>query len=171
MRGGALVLLLDRLFRGIALSAGLAVIVMVLVICYGVAARDLFRLSDTWVTDLTTYLMGYMTFVGTATLAWQGRHVKIEIAEHVFGARGKRVLSIAAGLISTIVAVTLFWLSAAFWQDAWESGERSWGMLSIPLWIPYLSLLVGGALLAVAQIVRLALALRGAAAPDMDSGR
>ena len=61
-----LVLLLDRLFNGIALSVGCSVILTVLVVSYGVLAREVFKLSDTWVTDVTTYLMGYMTFVGTA---------------------------------------------------------------------------------------------------------
>ena len=103
-------------------------------------ARDVFRLSDVWVTDVTTYLMDYMTFVGSATLAWQRRHVKIDVLGHFVGRSAKRLLGLAAGLITTVVAVALLWLSADFWWDAWQSDEHSWGMLSIPLWIPYLSL-------------------------------
>lgn len=152
-----LALLLDRLFNGIALSVGCSVILTVLVVSYGVLAREVFKLSDTWVTDVTTYLMGYMTFVGTAPLAWHGRHLKVDVLGHLLGARARRVQEIVSCLIVTLVSLALAWLSIGFWLDAWQSGERSWGMLSLPLWIPYLSLGLGSLLLALAQVIRLIL--------------
>jgi TRAP-type C4-dicarboxylate transport system permease small subunit len=165
-----LVRALDLFFHAITLSVGVSVILTVGVICYGVAAREVFGLSDLWVTDVTTYLMGYMTFVGAATLAWQGRHLKIDILEHFVGPGGRRALAAVSCLIVTSVSLTLLRLSADFWLDAWDSGERSWGMLSVPLWIPYLSLFAGSLLLTLAQVVRLATVLRGGAqAPSASS--
>ncbi len=155
-----LVKALDGLFHAIALSVGVVVILTVAVISYGVLARDVFGLSDVWVTDVTTYLMGYMTFVGAATLAWQGRHLKIDILGHYLEPRARRALALVSCAIVTSVSLALLWLSAGLWWDAWDSNERSWGMLSVPLWIPYLSLFAGCALLALAQVVRLALLLR-----------
>jgi TRAP-type C4-dicarboxylate transport system permease small subunit len=148
---------LDRVSDGIALSVGGAVILMVGVISYGVLAREVFKLSDVWVTDITTYLMGYMTFVGTACLAWQGRHLKIDVLGHMLGERALRVQGIVSCVIVTFVALVVAWLAVSFWWDAWDSGERSWGMFSIPLWVPYLSLLVGSVLTACAQLVKLGL--------------
>ena len=150
---------LDKLFHGIALSVGVAVILTVAVISYGVLAREVFKLSDVWVTDVTTYLMGYMTFVGTATLAWQNRHLKVDVLDHYLKPRARRVLGVISCSIVTCVSLVLLWLTANFWFDAWDSNERSWGMLSIPLWIPYLSLFGGTVLLSFAQIVRLAMLL------------
>jgi TRAP-type C4-dicarboxylate transport system permease small subunit len=154
---------LDRLFHGISLSVGVAVILTVGVISYGALAREVFGLSDVWVTDVTTYLMGYMAFVGMATLAWQGRHLKIDILGHFLGRPARRVLARVSGVITTCVSLVLLWLCGNFWWDAWDSNEHSWGMLSMPLWIPYLSLFVGSFLLALAQIVRLVVPL---AQPD-----
>jgi TRAP-type C4-dicarboxylate transport system permease small subunit len=147
--------LLDALFYGIILSIGAVVVLMVLVISYGVVAREVFKLSDTWITDLTTYLMGYMTFVGSAALAWRGRHVKIDAIGHFLSPQTRQALAMVASAAVTGVSVALVWLTGAFWSDAWDSGEQSWGMLSMPLWIPYLSLVVGSALLTVANAVRL----------------
>jgi len=152
-----LVRLLDGLFHVIALSVGLSVILTVAVVSYGVLAREVFKLSDVWVTDVTTYLMGYTTFVGAVPLAWQGRHLKVDVLSHHLGPRAKYALAIISGVIVAFVALVLAWLSGNFWLDAWESGERSWGMLSLPLWIPYLSLGAGSLLFALAQLVRLAL--------------
>jgi TRAP-type C4-dicarboxylate transport system permease small subunit len=98
--------------------------------------------------------MGYMAFVGMATLAWQGRHLKIDILGHFLAPPARRVLARVSGAITTCVSLVLLWLCGNFWWDAWDSNEHSWGMLSMPLWIPYLSLFAGSFLLALAQIVR-----------------
>ena len=147
----------DTFFRRLGMSVGIVVVAMVLMISYGVLAREVFKFSDVWVTEGTTYLMGYMTFVGAAALAWQGRHLKVDVLQHYIGPRARLVLDGMTGLVIAVVALALCALAAAFWWDAWITHERSWGMLSLPLWIPYLSLLVGSVLLALAQLARLAL--------------
>jgi TRAP-type C4-dicarboxylate transport system permease small subunit len=146
---------LDVFCRGVALSVGAAVIATVLVISYGVLAREALHLSDVWVTEVTTYLMAYMTFVGTAALAWQGRHLKVDVVSAHLGERGKRVLACVSTLIVTAVALAIARLAIDFWWDAWTSNERSWGMFSLPLWIPYSGFLAGMILLCIAQVTRL----------------
>lgn len=146
---------LDIFCRGVALSVGAAVIATVLVISYGVLAREVFHFSDVWVTEVTTYLMAYMTFVGTAALAWQGKHLKVDVLSAHLGNKGRRVLAFVSTAIMTVVALVIVQLAFDFWWDAWDSGERSWGMFSLPLWIPYSGFLAGMVLLCIAQIVRL----------------
>jgi TRAP-type C4-dicarboxylate transport system permease small subunit len=147
---------LDVFCKGVALSVGVAVLATVAVISYGVLAREALHLSDVWVTEVTTYLMAYMTFVGMAALAWQSRHLKVDVLSHHLSEGGKRVLAVVSTLIVTAVALVIAVLAVQFWWDAYTSGERSWGMFSLPLWIPY-SCLAGGALLfAFVQLVRLA---------------
>ncbi len=155
----AVVRAVDALFRALTLSVGVVVVATVVVISYGVLAREVLHRSDVWVTESTTYLMGYMTFVGSAALAWQGRHLKVDVVAHFIGPAARHALEIVSAVVVTLVALTLLWLGWTFWWDAWTSGEKSWGMLSIPLWIPYLSLFVGAILLVVAQVVRLMLLL------------
>jgi TRAP-type C4-dicarboxylate transport system permease small subunit len=146
---------LDVFCRGVALSVGAAVIATVLVISYGVLAREMLHFSDVWVTEVTTYLMAYMTFVGTAAIAWQGKHLKVDVLSAHLGTQGKRVLACFSTVIVTVVALVVLRLAIDFWWDAWDSGERSWGMFSLPLWIPYTGFLAGMLLLCIAQIVRL----------------
>lgn len=147
---------LDVFCKGVALSVGVAVIATVAVISYGVLAREALHLSDVWVTEVTTYLMAYMTFVGMAALAWQSRHLKVDVLSHHLGEGGKRALAVVSALIVTAVALAIAVLAVQFWWDAYTSGERSWGMFSLPLWIPYSCLAVGALMLAFVQLVRLA---------------
>lgn len=139
------------------MSVGVVVVLTVAVISYGVVSREVLHLSDVWVTESTTYLMGYMTFVGSAALAWQGRHLKVDVLQHFLGSRARHALEVVSCVVVTAVALALCWLGFTFWWDAWTSGEKSWGMLSIPLWIPYASLFAGNVLLVLAQLVRLLL--------------
>lgn len=146
---------LDALCRGVAFSVGATVIATVLVISYGVLAREVLHLSDVWVTEVTTYLMAYMTFVGSAALAWQGRHLKVDVISAHLGEKGQRMLACVSTVIETAVALVLARLVVDFWLDAWTGGEQSWGMLSLPLWIPYSGFLAGVLLLSIVQITRL----------------
>lgn len=146
---------LDVFFKGVELSVGMAVIATVAVISYGVLAREALHLSDVWVTEVTTYLMAYMTFVGMAALAWQSRHLQVDVLGHCVGEGARRVLAFLSALIVTAVALVVAVLALEFWWDAWTSGERSWGMFSLPLWIPYLCLAAGTVMLVCAQLARL----------------
>ncbi|SDD31627.1 TRAP transporter small permease [Paraburkholderia lycopersici] len=155
--------LLDLFYKGVELSVGMTVIATVGVISYGVLAREVLHLSDVWVTEVTTYLMAYMTFVGTSALAWQSRHLQVDVLGHCVGARARRVLAFASALVVAAVALVVAVLAVEFWWDAWTSGERSWGMFSLPLWIPYLCLVAGSVMLVLAQLSRLlAIAVTGA---------
>ncbi|WP_206956941.1 TRAP transporter small permease [Trinickia acidisoli] len=147
---------LDAFFRGVELSVGMTVLATVATISYGVLARDVLRLSDVWVTEVTTYLMAYMTFVGSAALAWKSRHLHVDVAGHWLKEGPRRALTFVSTLIVTVVALVIARLAVDFWWDAWTSGERSWGMFSLPLWIPYLCLVAGTVMLVIAQLVRLA---------------
>ena len=144
----------DGLTQAVAISVGLAVLSMVAIIVYGVVAREVFHRSDIWVTATTTYIMAYITFVGSCTLAWRNRHLRVDVLSHFAGARLGRPLDAATTAIATVAALVMAWLSASFWHDAWATGEQDWGMFSIQLWIPYLSLLVGTILLAAILALR-----------------
>ena len=147
--------LLDAFFHGVELSVGLAVLATVAIISYGVLAREALRLSDVWVTEMTTYLMAYMTFVGSAALAWSSRHLHVDVIGHWLKEGPRRRLAVVSALSVAVVACVITRLAIDFWYDAWSSGERSWGMFSLPLWIPYLCLVAGSGVLVIAQIVRL----------------
>jgi len=49
----------------------------------------------------------------------------------------RAVLAWTADLVVLVVVVLLAWLSAQFWWEAFESGEKSWGLFEVALWIPY----------------------------------
>jgi TRAP-type C4-dicarboxylate transport system permease small subunit len=149
--------LVDRLCAFVGMTAGLAAFAIAVLVAYSVVAREFFRASEFGITDISTYLMAYITFVGAAYGIWAGAHVGVHILTGHLRGGSRTAVSIVANALLTAVAAVFAWVSIGFWIDAWDSGERAWGTFSIPLWIPYSSMLVGTTLFLVLQIARMAL--------------
>ena len=139
VKGGLYAALVDA--SGI--SVGLATFLIGIFVSYDVVTRTLFRMSNSWVTELTMYLMAYIAFVGAAYALREGAHVSVDmLLQRVSSGAARRLKFIADTLMALIVA-TLTWLSFRFFLDAWSSNEMSDTLLSVHLWIPYLSFFVG----------------------------
>lgn len=148
--------LLDRISGFVGMTAGVASFVIAVLVAYSVISREIFHTSESGIADISTYLMAYITFVGAAYALWEGGHVSVNLLTAHLHGRARVAVTGMANVLLTAVAAVFAWLSFAFWQDAWSSGERAWGTLSIPLWIPYASLFVGALLFLIVQIARIA---------------
>jgi TRAP-type C4-dicarboxylate transport system permease small subunit len=131
------------------ISVGVATFFIGILVTYDVIARAVFRLTNSWITEVTMYLMGYITFVGAAYALQAGAHVAVDMFLEKVSFKVKWLLILASDFILLVVAVELTWLSLQLYFDAWTSNELSDTSLSINLWIPYLSFLAGMALLLV----------------------
>ncbi|HSN19044.1 MAG TPA: TRAP transporter small permease [Usitatibacter sp.] len=147
----------DRLCAFIGITVGIAAFAIALLVGYSVVARELFHASEFGITDVSTYLMAYITFVGAAYGIWAGAHVGVHIITHRLRGRPRTAVSFVANALLTAVAGVFAWVSAGFWVDAWSSGERAWGTFSVPMWIPYSSMLAGTMLFLLLQLARMLL--------------
>lgn len=141
----------------IAMTTGMASFIISILVVYSVVARELFYVSENGVSEISTYLMTYITFVGAAFGLWEGAHVSVRLLIARLQGQKRTITLLLANVLVAALAVLLTWLAAVFWVDAWHSGERAWGTLSIPLWIPYSTLLFGNAAFLLVQIIRIAL--------------
>ena len=142
------------------ISVGVATICIGIFVTYDVIARAVFRLTNSWVTEVTMYLMGYITFVGAAYALKTGAHVAVDMLLQKVSFEARRILVLAVDFILIVVVVELAWLSFQFFFDAWISNELSDTLLSVKLWIPYLSFFVGMALLLVVIVMQTVAHLR-----------
>lgn len=162
----------EAVLRGSGLSVGAAAFLIGVFVTYEVLIRELAHQSEAWVTEVTTYLMGYITFVGAAYTLYEGAHVSVDVFVNQMSAGTRRLLRVVSDGVVIAVLGTLTWLSIEFWWDAWSTGERSPSLLSVPLWLPYLFFTVGMAWLLVTQIALSALAfLKRERESDIPPGR
>ncbi len=139
------------------MTVGLAAFAIAMLVVYSVVAREAFHASEFGISDISTYLMAYITFVGAAYGIWVGAHVGVHLVTSRLHGSARVAVSFVANALLTVLSAVFAWLATAFWLDAWRSGERAWGTLSIPLWIPYSSMAAGAVLFLVLQLARMAL--------------
>jgi TRAP-type C4-dicarboxylate transport system permease small subunit len=147
----------DRLSAFVGMTVGLAAFAIALLVAYSVVARQFFHASEFGITDISTYLMAYITFVGAAYGVWSGAHVGVHLLTSRLHGRTRDAVSLFANAVLAILSAVFAWLAWTFWLDAWRSGERAWGTLSVLLWIPYSSMCAGSVLFLALQLARMTL--------------
>lgn len=148
-------LFIERLAGLVVASTGLAAAVIAASVCYGVFMRSVLGYSVIWVEEVSAYLIGYIVFVGMGAALYQGAHVEVDFLLVSLKGRAASRLRLFCDLAVLLLAGVLVALSWGYWHDAFTSGERSVSMLSVPLWIPYLTFLAGSVLLFAFQAARL----------------
>jgi TRAP-type C4-dicarboxylate transport system permease small subunit len=136
------------------ISVGVATFFIGVFVTYDVIARTVFGQTNSWITEVTMYLMGYITFVGAAYALKAGAHVAVDILVQQVSIKMQRMLFLAADFVLSVVVLLLTWLSFQFLRDAWVSNELSDTLLSVRLWIPYFSFFSGMVLLLVVTFMQ-----------------
>ena len=72
-------LILDRLNSAMAWSAAVAILFMMFAISYAVMMRYVWNKPVPWIVEISSYLMLYITFLGTAWLQRKGGHVEVDL--------------------------------------------------------------------------------------------
>ena len=119
------------------LLVGVAAFAIALLVTYEVVARTFFASTTGWVNDVSEYLMGLIAFGGAAYALAEGAHVGVDLVVTRVSPGVRRVLAWLTDVVVLVVVGLLAWLSAQFWWDAYDSGETSWGLFQVALWIPY----------------------------------
>ncbi len=136
-------------------AVGLTAFVIALLVSYEVLVRTLFGASSGWVHDVAAYLMGLITFLGAGYALAEGAHVGVDVVVERVSPVARRVLTLISDVVILAVVAVLVWLSCQFWWDAYASGEKSWGLFEISLWIPYSSFALGMIWLLLIQLLRM----------------
>lgn len=130
------------------IAAGM-IAVGVLVVCHMVFVRYVLNHSTIWQTDLTTYLLIGATFIGSPYVLMTRGHVNVDVVPYYAKPRARRLLAVVAGGMTLAFALVLTVLTFNLWKEAWDQNWVSDTMWRSRLWIPYLAMPVGLALLAL----------------------
>lgn len=140
---------LDMLNELTGLSVGAMALLMAIFVTYDIILRYLMNTPSMWVTEVSTYMMGYITFMGAAYALSEGAHVGVDLLAARVGIKARKGLEIVANMINFLVIALFIWVSLGFWWEAYKSYERSWGVLSVPLAFPYFFFPMGMVLLLI----------------------
>lgn len=144
--------------------SALALLLATGVTLHAVLGRYFLGVPTVWQTELSIYLLMFVTFVGAAYGLRHHAHVGVDLVVERLPLRAQLVMRIIAAIGALAVILVVLWTATLFWWEAVEGGFRSATAWRAPLSIVYAILPLGMLLVAlqyVAFIIEGVNALRG----------
>ena len=146
---------LDFLNSVMAGIAATMMIFMMLAISYSVVMRYLFNRPVAWIVEISSYLMLYITFLGTAWLLRKEGHVEIDLFTSHLSHKQKAVLRSVTSVGGATVGFVLTWKGALITIDYFRRGVMAMDILNTPQYLLMAIIPIGGFLLMIEFILRI----------------
>jgi len=135
--------LIDGVSRTTGILSALALLVMTAVVCYEVISRYVFNEPTYWGSDIATYILVGMTFLGLAEAQRLDDHVRVELLLSRMVPQRRRHWEIFANWLGLLFVLFAGWQMASFNVQEYLNDTRDWGLLATPQWIPELAVSLG----------------------------
>ena len=112
---------LDKIIDTFAFLAGILLAFILASVSIEVSMRYFLNRPLQWVIELTEYALLYITFLGTAWVLKQERHISVDVFLVLFGERIRAALGILSSLIGIVVCLLLVWFG---FETAWDHHVR-----------------------------------------------
>jgi TRAP-type C4-dicarboxylate transport system permease small subunit len=109
--------------------------------------RFVLNASTVWQTEAVIYLVIAATLIGLSYVQRLRGHVNVDLLPLWLPEQARFVLSLVTLTATIAIVAVMLWYGFEFWHIAWARGWKSDTVWSVRLWIPYLSIPVGFALL------------------------
>jgi TRAP-type C4-dicarboxylate transport system permease small subunit len=140
---------IDRWNRVEGSLIGLLAFLAIAVAFYGIIARYFLRSPFDWGEEVIIYLIIWSVFISASLLAGERGHVAATLLVERFPFKMRRVLGILNALLALAFCMGIALLGFKIVGDAFLKDERSLTALRFPVWIPYLSVVIGCFLTAI----------------------
>ena len=139
-------------------AAGL-ILLSVFVVCQMVFVRAVLGQSSIWQTEFVTFSLVAATFIGAPYILLTGGHVSVDVVPSMLSAPARRVLQVVASLVALVFCGFFLYAAVPWWHEAWLSGQTTPSIWRARLWIPYLAVPVGLALLCLQFVAHIYLVI------------
>lgn len=151
---------LDALYEWSGAAAACCLAGICIVMLAQVAGREsgmLLRGAD----DITAWLCAASAFFALAHTFRRGELVRMMLVVDRLDTRMRGRFEIAALMVATVFVGFMLWSVSRFVYESWQIHEVAQGLLSIPIWIPQLSFVIGVWVFFIAVADELVSVLRG----------
>ena len=111
--------------------------------------------------DFTGFFLAAATFLALAYTLRQGGHIRVTLLLTRLPARAQRGVEIMVVAVALAMSAYASWYMLLLVYESFEYGDRSSGMVSVPLWLPQLPVAFGLIILTIALLDELVGLLRG----------
>lgn len=141
--------------RLLGVVAAAMILLSVIVVCQMVFVRAVLHQSTIWQTEFVMYLVVASTFIGAPYILLTRGHVAVDVLPLMARTPMRRVLHAVATLISLAFCGFFLYAAVPWWHETWVSGQTTSSIWKARVWIPYLSVPVGLAVLCLQLVADL----------------
>lgn len=120
-----------------------------------VVRRAIFNSPTQWAEELIRYLIIFAVFIGISSVTKKNEHIRMSVIIDLFSEEKRRIVDLITALIGLVFSATVLISGIMLVGDAKSSETLSEFGLNIPVYIPYLALPIGGALMSLRLIGRI----------------
>ena len=160
----------SRLNDALGVVGAVILVAMLLMIVANVVLRYAFNSPISWVDQIATYGVVYVTFIGAPRVLARRGHVSVDILESLLSAAGRRRLMVFIDAVGLVYCVAFSLLAAREIQRIVARDAQFSDAFTVSQWVVYIVIPLGSSLLALqflAHLLGSLAALRQAAhSPD-----
>jgi len=112
---------------------GYGIIALAVLIIANIIGRNIFGYSLYFVEETNTFLIIFITFVGTSYAARNGRHIRMSALSDLVPERFEKLMMYIMTLGTFIFMGWTTWITGKYIYDLFISGRQS-SLLQVPLW-------------------------------------
>lgn len=146
--------------------SAIAMVAATLVMVHGVLSRYFFGNPTIWQTEVSIYLLVFVTFVGAAYGLKHHAHVGVDLLAERLPQRPQLILRLVTAVLALGVVLVVLWTGGETWWEAYREGFRSPTALRAPLSIVYAILPIGMVLVACQYLAFIVEAVQALLDPD-----
>lgn len=151
--------------RAFGVFSALLILVSVGVVCHMVFVRAVLNESSIWQTEFVTFGLIAATFLGAPYILLTRGHVAVDVVPLMIGVPARRRLHFAGSLLALAFCGIFLYASVPWWYEVWQTGQTTSSIWRARLWIPYLAVPVGLALLCAQYLAEVYLVASGREMP------
>lgn len=156
-----LIKLLDKVCQLCAVIGALLLLFVTFSIAYSIITRQMGLGSPIWVFQFNEYSLLWITFLGTAWLLAENKHVKISLLTTFLGERVNKALDIMHNIVGFGLCGVLAWYGFFSTQDNLVRNVIDTQAVDVPKWIILAVIPFGFVLLSLQFLRKLYISLYG----------
>ena len=151
---------LDWLYSGCAVASGCFLVMIGAAIALQVAARHVGKQVPS-ADDIAGLSMAASLFLGLAPTLRAGRHIRVNLLLSQLPVRLRKKAEVFVCLMGSVFFGYFGFYATQMTIESYQIGERTAGLLPIPLWVPQIGMSLGLIVMTLALLDDLVLALGG----------
>jgi len=137
----------DQSLRGMVILASVMLSFTVILVCADVIGRYGFTRPLLWAPEITTYILVWVTFLGTAWVLGQDKHIKMDLVITNLKPRAQAMLNIITSILGAMSCLILAVFGTKVTYDVAKAGLFYYSYLEPPKFIMLIPVALGCALL------------------------